>query len=777
MSLKGTAKWTIDDDEGVAHTFLIPDTYYNQAAPYRLLSPQHLAQVLNDNEPSMNGTTCMTLADEVVLEWNQRSCRRTVPLNSSNNVALLRSSAGFEKFQAFCTVIQDDEEDYLEQAVGLMAEPFEVSQEMGHPGESREADETVIDPQEERRHPDLPDNVFEPMQEKVYCMQSEDEMDPVVQRQSEVLAWHYRLGHLSFAKIKAMAERGDLPARLANCEKPRCAACLYGKATRKPWRSKPNKSAILKDLSLPGELVAIDQMVSSTPGLVPQMKGFLTSKRYTAASVFVDVYSNYSFVFFHKTISSEETIEAKQAFERHAAKFGISVKAYRADNGICETQAFQQEVERNGQMITYSGVGAHHQNAKAEKKIRDLQDMSRSMLLHAAIRWSDAITANLWPFSMRMANDVINASPTSTDTISPIEQFSGTNVLPKVKHWHTFGAPAYVLDTRLETAGGKINKWQERARIGIYLGSSPRHSRTVALILSLQTGHVSPQFHVTVDDFFETMRTDEKHCVPKSLWQAQTKLLRLPGKKASDQIVDPINIPSEEDKDSDAHEFEPDVFEDAVMEEPEPDPVLEAEAPEPVIPDDPPQGEQLVQRRRGARAPVERAQYVTRSGRTVKPTQRWTESLEQQRQGLVALYVSWEVFNDGGYEIQEQLTDPIAFAASNNPDIMYVEQALKEPDAPQFRAAMEAEVQAHVDGEHWVVIEKNSLPEGTKVLPAVWAMRRKRRIITDEVYKWKARLNLHGGKQEHGVNYWETYSPVVAWPTIRLFLILILLSG
>jgi len=25
-----------------------------------------------------------------------------------------------------------------------------------------------------------------------------------------------------------------------------------------------------------------------------------------------------------------------------------------------------------------------------------------------------------------------------------------------------------------------------------------------------------------------------------------------------------------------------------------------------------------------------------------------------------------------------------------------------------------------------------------------------------EVYKWKVRLNVHGGKQTHGVDYWET---------------------
>jgi hypothetical protein len=45
------------------------------------------------------------------------------------------------------------------------------------------------------------------------------------------------------------------------------------------------------------------------------------------------------------------------------------------------------------------------------------------------------------------------------------------------------------------------------------------------------------------------------------------------------------------------------------------------------------------------------------------------------------------------------------------------------------------------------------------------------------VYKHKARLTAHGGQQEYGVNYWETYAPVVSWTSIRFFLIISILSG
>jgi Reverse transcriptase (RNA-dependent DNA polymerase) len=69
------------------------------------------------------------------------------------------------------------------------------------------------------------------------------------------------------------------------------------------------------------------------------------------------------------------------------------------------------------------------------------------------------------------------------------------------------------------------------------------------------------------------------------------------------------------------------------------------------------------------------------------------------------------------------------------------------------------------------------VPEGTKILDCVWSMKQKQRLKTNKVYKHKARLNIHGGQQELGVNFWETYPPVVTWAAISLFLALAIICG
>ena len=86
-----------------------------------------------------------------------------------------------------------------------------------------------------------------------------------------------------------------------------------------------------------------------------------------------------------------------------------------------------------------------------------------------------------------------------------LEKFSGVKVAPKLRHFHAFSCPTYVLDNALQS-NQVAPKWKQRARLSVYLGPSPNHARSVALILNPHTGNVSPQFHVKFDLFFETVR-------------------------------------------------------------------------------------------------------------------------------------------------------------------------------------------------------------------------------------------------------------------------------
>ena len=148
-------------------------------------------------------------------------------------------------------------------------------------------------------------------------------------------------------------------------------------------------------------------------------------------------------------MTSEETLLAKKAFEAHCCNNGVKVKHYHGDNGRFADNMWLKDVEEQGQTISYCGVNAHYQNGIAEKRIRDLTERARKMLLHAKSRWPEAITVNLWPYAIRAAQDQMNLIPNDINGSCNEELFTGVEVSSKLKQFHTFGCPVFALNNNL----------------------------------------------------------------------------------------------------------------------------------------------------------------------------------------------------------------------------------------------------------------------------------------------------------------------------------------
>jgi hypothetical protein len=206
----------------------------------------------------------------------------------------MRSAPAFDRFHAFNSTIERIEEGMYEMHSPNIVSDGESDDESIGSNEMEEltlsgaannqpivleagTNERIHD----RHHPDIPDTVFDQstFNGEMEILPTEDVEIQANTSQAQLLAWHYRLGHIPFAKIRQMASRGDLPIGLATCQIPKCAACMYGKATRRAWRTKAPINAIAnKQVTAPGAVVSMDQLVSAVPGLIGQMKGFLTRK-------------------------------------------------------------------------------------------------------------------------------------------------------------------------------------------------------------------------------------------------------------------------------------------------------------------------------------------------------------------------------------------------------------------------------------------------------------------------------------------------------------------
>jgi hypothetical protein len=145
--------------------------------------------------------------------------------------------------------------------------------------------------------------------------------------------------------------------------------------------------------------------------------------------------------------------------------------------------------------------------------VRSVLNMARAMLLHASCKWRDGIDASLWPMAVKYAVYLFNHLP-NAQQLFPADIFTG-NKVPRhqLLSIHIWGCQVYVL------AGQKIPRWQPRSRQGIFMGFSNLHSSEVPLVLNLNTGSITPQFHVVFDDHFTTVSLIRQDDSPPKHWE------------------------------------------------------------------------------------------------------------------------------------------------------------------------------------------------------------------------------------------------------------------
>jgi hypothetical protein len=111
-----------------------------------------------------------------------------------------------------------------------------------------------------------------------------------------------------------------------------------------------------------------------------------------------------------------------------------------------------------------------------------------------------------------------------------------------------------------------------------------------------------------------------------------------------------------------------------------------------------------------------------------------------------------------------------------NNEVFTYTKAMQQLDAQQFIEAMDKEIDDHQSRGHWDVVCQSTIPPGMKTIQAIWSFKCKR-YPDGTLNKHKARLCAHGGMQQWGISYWETYSPVINMLTVCLLLILCNIHG
>jgi hypothetical protein len=133
-------------------------------------------------------------------------------------------------------------------------------------------------------------------------------------------------------------------------------------------------------------------------------------------------------------------------------------------------------------------------------------------------------------------------------------------------------------------------------------------------------------------------------------------------------------------------------------------------------------------------------------------------------------------FDIGGQALPQVSVSPGIFAAQKNkdPDILTYEEAMRDPDREKWLEAAGVEISELESYNSWVEVPRSEAEEANAdIVPTTWVFRHKRQP-DGTIKRWKARFCVRGDLMRGVTN---TFAPVVAFSTVRIFLIFSLILG
>ena len=120
--------------------------------------------------------------------------------------------------------------------------------------------------------------------------------------------------------------------------------------------------------------------------------------------------------------------------------------------------------------------------------------------------------------------------------------------------------------------------------------------------------------------------------------------------------------------------------------------------------------------------------------------------------------------------------NPVAYAMKpRNEDTPRYHEAMRGPHRDGFREAMGLEIDSLEKRQTWDLVPRSAAPLGPdgkpRVFPSTWAFKIKR-YPSGLMRKLKARFCVRGDKMIEGIDYFDSYAPVVQWSTVRMMLAL-----
>ena len=529
--------------------------------------------------------------------------------------------------------------------------------------------------------------------------------------------WHQRLGHLS----------GDYMRKLESCDiklnhnEIFCEDCHLCKAKKLVHKIKPQ--SVINEERTNGVRKGVIHSDIMGPIKKQSLWDFMKLQsgcRYVLT--YICSHTEYSFVYLLKNKSEQCSFfkEFKAFYEKQT---GIQIKELRSDNGTeYFSNEFQNYLREEGIKHLTSVEYVAQSNGKAERLNRTLLEKVRTMLLTAKLE------VYMWGAAVLAANYLRNRSPCKTINFkTPYELMFDKK--PSLSHLRIFGCKAYPL-----ILNKKRNKFEPTAQTncvmavydeseGIYwvFNKSNRSMfRSRDLKFNEQMISKNENLHENLEsDFFEISYNllNESEVVSERGINASELV-------GNDGLIDDeIGTDSEEDninlKNNEISNLE------ELNSEENQDPLI---IPVPII--------------------TESRKYT----RVKKQTQ------------FLNIDPTKKTYIVKGTEKEPCDFQEVNDLENDHSDPQNISEALNSNDSAKWKQAIQSELNSINQNDVWSIVKR---PEGKTIIGTKWVFKIKKNSM-NQPEKYKARLVAKGYNQKFGIDYYETFAPVVKLQTLRM---------
>jgi hypothetical protein len=564
--------------------------------------------------------------------------------------------------------------------------------------------------------------------------------------------WHERLGHLSVKQLEKLAQvsNGIAIKDVGEEKEFKCEVCDLAKMTRKNFDR--SEKVLSKNLG--------DIIHSDVCGPVrPMSKG---RARYIVT--FTDDASRFSWIY---TMKKKNEVYGKFV-ELHALlkNQNIPIRHLKSDRGGEYIKGtFKEYLKENGIKQILNPPHTPQRTGVAERLNRTIFEKVRSMLK------SKKVAKCHWPYAVLTANYLKNRSITSVLKKTPYEAFYGKK--PELKNLRIFGSKVfYKINTKLQ-------KLDDRSREGIFIGYD--EDGYTYRILDKEKGTIIYSRDVKFYEVEPIIQVDEESEEEESTLDEEDE------DESEEEETD-----EEEDDDDDDDDSQEEESEDEVIQKKNEDTdfpvggkIKPAAINDPVVidadviddPDDHTQinsdqvnSDFIDPDRINSTADVEKSiddkefndcKIIIEpvSERESKREKRFPDTFrgyysEQQLHNLVD-----EIDKDDSTYKYEQVN--VLEEDNQEPDTY--QEALDSDNREEWLKAIADEMESHKEMGTWQIVDK---PKDRKVIGNRFVFKLKINA-NGQIDKYKARLVAKGYSQKKGIDYDETFSPVVRIETLR----------